>query len=191
VVTRWVVASNAASPPRISLLLLAFALAVALQQINLRIEEKLLVQFKAAAKARGISANVAAALAFEAWLAGDQSASSSTKQSELADVVRRLEVLEQKLAAMEMPLTAPVTAEAAPLTALPPRRLTHDEARSVLTTRDVAQELGLASDSSLTNWIARNGHDEAIGKVFKAQFLLLGKGLLPGTGKSAWLWRRQ
>lgn len=164
---------------------------MALQQVNLRIEEALLAQFKAAAKARGLSANVAAGLAFAAWLAGDQSAPSSTKQGELAEVLRRLDVLEQKLAAMELPLTAPAPAEAAPLTALPPRRLTHDEAKGVLTTRDVAQELGLASESSLTNWIARNGHDEAIGKVFKGQFLLLGKGLLPGSGKSAWLWRRQ
>lgn len=173
---------------------------MALQQVNLRIEEPLLERFKAEAKARGISANLAAALAFEGWLAGGQAESSTGKQSELADVLRRLEVLERKLAqthhhlphgptpAAPAPPAPMAPVEAPPLSSLPPRRLTHDEAKGLITTKEVVQALGLASESSLTNWIARNGHDGAIGKAFKG-YLLLGKGLMPGAGKPVWLWR--
>lgn len=172
---------------------------MALHQINLRIEEGLLTRFKAEAKARGISANAAAALAFEGWLAGDQAAASKDKQSKLTEVLRRLEMLERRLAQTDHQPPHPPAATAAappleveaptPISTLPPRRLTHDEARGMLTTKEVVQALGLASESSLTNWIRRNGHDCAIGKAFKG-YLLLGKGLMPGAGKPVWLWRR-
>jgi hypothetical protein len=72
---------------------------MALQQINLRIEQGLLAQMKAEAKQRGLSLNSLAASAFERFLAGQASAEpSSNKLDGLAEVVRRLEVLEQKVA---------------------------------------------------------------------------------------------
>ena len=75
---------------------------MALQQINLRIEQELLKQMRAEAKQRGLSLNLLAASAFEQFLAGGGAAEQSApKQDGLADVIRRLEVLEQKLAKQE------------------------------------------------------------------------------------------
>ena len=75
---------------------------MALQQINLRIEQELLKQIKAEAKQRGLSLNLLAASAFEKFLAGGGAAEQSApKQAELAEILQRLEVLERKLAKQE------------------------------------------------------------------------------------------
>lgn len=180
---------------------------MALQQINLRIEEGLLAQMKAEAKLRGLSLNSLAASAFERLLAGEKAAeASSNKLDGLADVLRRLELLEQKVATQQAHHLPHAPAPAAnpspepeqmaqlgdskPVETLPNRRLTLDEAQGLLTNREICKALGLSSESSLTNWIARNGHDKAVGLVFKREFRLLGKGLLPGGTGEVWLWRK-
>lgn len=189
---------------------------MALAQINLRIEQGLLAQMKAEAKLRGLSLNSLAASAFERLLAGEKAAeASSNKLDGLEDVLRRLEQLEQKVAKQSQqahhlphgpaPAVAPAKpaadppskpkqiaqlGEDKPMETLPNRRLTLDEAKGLLTNREICKTLGLSSESSLTNWIARNGHDKAVGLVFKREFRLLGKGLLPGGTGEVWLWRQ-
>jgi hypothetical protein len=53
----------------------------------------------------------------------------------------------------------------------------------------VCDALGLSAESSLTNWISRNGHEVAVGKSWKG-FRLMGKGLLPEARTPGWLWER-
>lgn len=75
---------------------------------------------------------------------------------------------------------------------LPERRLTPAEAAGLLTTPEVGQALGLASDSALTNWIAREAAKRggtAVGGIYRGH-RLRGKGLLPGGQKPGWLWER-
>jgi hypothetical protein len=75
---------------------------------------------------------------------------------------------------------------------LPVRRLTPAEAAGLLTTPEVGQALGLASDSALTNWIAREAAKRggtAVGGIYRGH-RLRGKGLLPGGQKPGWLWER-
>lgn len=75
---------------------------------------------------------------------------------------------------------------------LPERRLTPAEAAGLLTTPEVGQALGLASDSALTNWIAREAPKRggtAVGGIYRGH-RLRGKGLLPGGQKPGWLWER-
>lgn len=75
---------------------------------------------------------------------------------------------------------------------LPERRLTPAEAAGLLTTPEVGQALGLASDSALTNWIARETAKRggsAVGGIYRGH-RLRGKGLLPGGQKPGWLWER-
>ena len=74
---------------------------------------------------------------------------------------------------------------------LPMRRLTPAEAAGLLTTPEVGQALGLASDSALTNWIAREAAKRggtAVGGIYRGH-RLRGKGLLPGGQKPGWLWK--
>ena len=74
--------------------------------------------------------------------------------------------------------------------ALPQRRLTPAEAAGLLTTPEVGEALGLASDSALTNWIAREASKRggsAVGGIYRGH-RLRGKGLLPGGQKPGWLW---
>lgn len=72
---------------------------MALQQINLRIEQALLQQMKAEAKQRGLSLNLLAASAFEKFLAaGGAAEQSAPKQAELAEILQRLEALEKRVA---------------------------------------------------------------------------------------------
>lgn len=73
---------------------------------------------------------------------------------------------------------------------LPERRLTPAEAEGLLTTPEVGEALGLASDSALTNWIAREASKRggsAVGGIYRGH-RLRGKGLLPGGQKPGWLW---
>jgi len=73
---------------------------------------------------------------------------------------------------------------------LPERRLTPAEAAGLLTTPEVGEALGLASDSALTNWIAREAskrEGSAVGGIYRGH-RLRGKGLLPGAQKPGWLW---
>lgn len=172
-----------------------------LQQINLRVEQGLVERLKAFSKQRGVSLNAIAATAFEQLLAGGQANPSSFKQGGLEDVVRRLEVLEQKVAKQgqqshHLPHGPAALAASAPppkqmnqLEALPDRRLTPQEAEGLLTGPQLCAALGLASESSFTNWIRRLGPVEAVGQVFHGH-RLMGKGLLPGSAKPIWLWRK-
>jgi type IV secretory pathway VirB10-like protein len=131
---------------------------MALQQVNLRIEEPLLERFKAEAKARGISANMAAALAFESWLAGGQADTSFGKQPELADVLRRLEVLERKLAkappSTPSPAAPPPPAEPAEIPQL---------GDGAICTADLATATG-TNRAAWNNW-ARDKNPGAIRKM--------------------------
>lgn len=92
--------------------------------------------------------------------------------------------------APEPPSPERVRVAALPGDALPQRRLTPAEAAGLLTTPEVGEALGLASDSALTNWIAREASKRggsAVGGIYRGH-RLRGKGLLPGGQKPGWLW---
>lgn len=154
-----------------------------LHQINLRIEKALLERFRAEAKARGLSANAAAGLAFEGWLAGGQADASFGKQAELADVLRRLEVLERKLA--KAPTEAPTPSPAAP--PVEPRRIAHS-GDGLLTPAELETLTG-TKRSTWNNW----ARPERIGQARTdggMQFVLVGKADAPNGGNARWMWRK-
>ncbi len=160
-------------------------------QLNVRVEAVLAAKLKAEAGKRHAKPGALVAQALERFLA-NAGMPSAAIASASNDWQAPLAKLEARVAALEVqkPSVLAQTGEALPkLQALPQRRLTSEEAASLVTGREICDELGLASESSLTNWISRNGHDQAIGKSFKG-FRLMGKGLLPGGGKSGWLWQR-
>jgi hypothetical protein len=102
---------------------------------------------------------------------------------------RHLRAPEPEAASPERVESIPRTGEAEPL---PERRLTPAEAAGLLTTPEVGEALGLASDSALTNWIAREAAKRggsAVGGIYRGH-RLRGKGLLPGGQKPGWLWER-
>lgn len=164
---------------------LAAACCCLLHQINLRIEEALLERFKAEAKARGLSANAAAGLAFEGWLAGGQADASFGKQP-LADVLRRLEVLERKLA--KAPTAAPATpSPAAPPPPAKPAEIPH-LGDDLLTPAQLELLTG-TKRSTWNNWARpeRIGQARTDGGV---QFVLVGKADAPNGGNARWMWRQ-
>lgn len=86
--------------------------------------------------------------------------------------------------------STPRTAEAVPLDPLPERRLTVAEAEGLLTLPQVADALGLASGSAITNWIARQRDKTGrvpVGGVYRG-FRLRGMGQLPYAHGPGWLW---
>jgi hypothetical protein len=168
---------------------------MALQQINLRIEEGLLAQMKAEAKLRGLSLNSLAASAFERLLAGEKAAEASSNKLEgLADVLRRLEQLEQKVArqsqqAHHLPhAPAPAVAPAKP-TADPPA-----EPKQMAQLGDgllTSAELELLTGTKRSTWNAW-ARPERIGQARSdkgRQFELVGKVAPPKGGPDRWVWK--
>ena len=147
------------------------------------------------------------AQAIEALLAGDSASPAQPLAAPCDELTAALAALEQRVALLEQARRAsPVRASApSPVRAmpdppieqapspdraiagpLPDRRLTPAEADGLLTTPQVAEVLGLASQSALTNWIARQGGN-GVGGVYRG-YRLRGKALLPGGQKPGWLW---
>ena len=164
---------------------------MALQQINLRIEQELLKQMKAEAKQRGLSLNLLAASAFEQFLAGGGAAEQSApKQAELAEILQRLEVLERKLAKQEQqahhlphgpaPAAVKPPAEAKPAPVV--------QADGLLT----PAELELLTGTKRGTWNAW-ASSERIGQARSdggRQFELVGKVPPPKGGNARWVYRQ-
>lgn len=150
-------------------------------QLNLKMPADLVARLKREAQQQEITLTALV----ERRLAGDYPPARSLDQ--------RLDALEARLAALERGhhQSAPAPTSAAPAAAnpLPARRLTPEEAATLLPLPAVARELGLKSNASITNWIARNGHAAAVGKEFRG-WRLRGKGLLPDAITPGWLFER-
>ena len=146
-------------------------------------------RLRAAAAERGATISSLVLAWVEAGLDAGLDASRPVPRS---DLDHRLDAVERRLDALEAP--APAAKQQAPATPareaeLPQRRLTPAEAAGLLTTPEVGAALDLASDSALTNWIAREAkkNGSAVGSIYKGH-RLRGKGLLPGGQKPGWLW---
>lgn len=176
---------------------------MALAQINLRIEQALLAQMKAEARQRGLSLNSLAASAFERFLAGQASAEASPSKLEgLAEVLRRLEQLEQKVAKQSQqahhlphglaPGTPPAERKPAPPkpAAAPP-----SEPKQMAQLGDdllTPAELELLTGTKRGTWNAW-AKPERIGQTRSdggRQFELVGKADVPNGGNARWLWRQ-
>lgn len=172
---------------------------MALQQINLRIEQELLAQMKAEARQRGLSINSLAASAFERFLAGQASAEASPSKR-LEEVLRRLEQLEQKVAkqsqqAHHLPHglapAAPAERKPAPSkpVAPPPEPKQMAQLGDGLLT---PAELELLTGTKRGTWNAW-ARPERIGQTRSdggRQFELVGKADAPNGGNARWLWRQ-
>jgi hypothetical protein len=166
-----------------------FCLAVALQQVNLRVEPGLLASFKEAAKERGLSLNAAAALAFEQFLQGQPQQNQADASSELndlraevelgatrlsrclngqAELTQRLAALEQRMARLEAtPAPPPPAAKASPERAKPappaePAKIPQ-ASDGTITTADLAIATG-TNRKAWNNW-ARDKNPGAIRKM--------------------------
>ena len=155
----------------------------------------LLERLKAAAAERGATISSLVLAWVEAGLDAGLDASRSVPRSGLD---QRLDAVERRLDALEAPAPPKPASpqQQAPATPardaeLPQRRLTPAEAAGLLTTPEVGAALDLASDSALTNWIAREAkkNGSAVGSIYKGH-RLRGKGLLPGGQKPGWLWEQ-
>ena len=163
-----------------------------LQQINLRIEQGLLAQMKAEAKQRGLSLNSLAASAFERFLAGEGTAeASSNKLDGLAEVLRRLEVLEQKVTKQSQAHHLPhgpapaVQAERKPAPAAKPMA-------PVLTNGQLSSaELAIATTTNRAGW-NNWASEQRVGQVRShstaGQWKLMGKAPAPSGGPDRWMW---
>ena len=167
-------------------------LAMPTVQLNCRIEQELAARLKQAATTRQQTLGTLVAQGIELLLAApsgeapDQLATASTEIADLlAALTQRVEALEAERPAAQQ--QAPATP--ARYAELPQRRLTPAEAAGLLTTPEAAAALDLASDSALTNWIAREAkkNGSAVGGIYRGH-RLRGKGLLPGGQKPGWLW---
>ena len=161
-------------------------------QLNCRIDQQLANRLKQAATTRQQTLGTLVAQAIELLLAApsgqaqDQLAPVSTEIADLlAALTKRVEALEAERPAAQRQAPATQAKESE----LPQRRLTPAEAAGLLTTPEVGAALDLASDSALTNWIAREAqkNGSAVGSIYKGH-RLRGKGLLPGGQKPGWLW---
>ena len=174
-------------------------------QLSLELEPQLLERLRARAAADGRPLAVMVRRWLEAGLSGalEQQAGPAGSPN-LADLAERVERLEAELAqirrspervellpAPQSPAPAAASSEQESPAPLPERRLTPAEAAGLLTTPEVGAALGLASDSALTNWIARANKrgGSAVGGIYRGH-RLRGKGLLPGGQKPGWLWER-
>lgn len=173
-------------------------------QLSLELEPQLLERLRARAAADGRPLAVMVRRWLEAGLDGALEQQAGLSGPDLADLAERVGRLEAGLAQIRRspervePLPAPLPpapAAASPEqespAPLPQRRLTPAEAEGLLTTPQVRAALGLASDSALTNWIARANKrgGSAVGGIYGGH-RLRGKGLLPGGQKPGWLWER-
>lgn len=174
-----------------------------LQQLNLKVPPAVLDHWRAQAAAQGLSVRD--------WLVSIAAPTAAPGPGpaggdELADRVAQLEAsvaeLREAVAQLEAgrigspPAALGERLQQAPSIAgpalLPERRLTPAEAAGLLTTPEVGEALGLASDSALTNWISREASKRggsAVGAIYRGH-RLRGKGLLPGGQKPGWLWER-
>jgi hypothetical protein len=154
-------------------------------QLNLKMPADLVARLKREAQQQQLTLTALV----ERRLAGDYPSASQLDHQ----LDQRLAALEARLAALERGhhQSAPAAALQAPAAAdpLPARRLTQEEAATLLPLPAVARELGLKAPSSITNWIARNGHAAAVGKEFRG-WRLRGKGLLPDAVTPGWLFER-
>ena len=172
---------------------------MALQQLNLKVPPAVLDYWRAQAAADGLSVRD--------WLLArlGPAAAGPPGPDLLADRVALLERTTAELAAAiaqlqrSAPAAAPrshgpdpVEAPPADLPPLPSRRLTAEEAHGLLTTPEVSQALGLASDSAITNWIRRQTAKRggsAVGATYRGH-RLRGMAQLPGASRPGWLWER-
>ncbi len=139
----------------------------------------------------------------EAGLAGALEPSTEPSAA-LVGLANRVETLEREVAqlqagALRVPRrdrVAPpspdrvIPAQPGEHAPLPERRLTPDEAVGLLTTPEVSQALGLASDSAITNWIRRQTAKRggsAVGATYRGH-RLRGMAQLPGASRPGWLW---
>lgn len=169
---------------------------MALQQINLRIEQELLAQMKAEAKQRGLSLNSLAASAFERFLAGGATAEpSSNKLEGLADVLRRLELLEQKVArqsqqAHHLPHgPAPAVAPAKPADPSPEPKQMAQLGDGAISTADLAASTG-TSHKAWTNWARDNGIGQVRHHPTAGKWRYLGKFPSELGGPDRGMWER-
>ena len=158
-------------------------------QLSINCPAPLLERLKAAAAERGATVTTLVLDWVEAGLDAGLDASRSVPRS---DLDQRLDAVERRLDALEAPAPPkpnPVSLAVQSGEPLPQRRLTPAEAAGLLTTPEVGAALDLASDSALTNWIAREAkkNGSAVGSIYKGH-RLRGKGLLPGGQKPGWLW---
>ena len=175
---------------------------MALAQINLRIEQELLAQMKAEAKRRDLSLNSLAASAFARFLAGQASAeASSNKLAGLEEVMKRLEVLEQKVAKQSLqahhlphgPATPPAERKPAPSkpAAAPP-----PEPKQMAQLGDGALSSAELAIATTTNRAAWNNwaSDERVGQVrdhaTAGQWKLMGKAPASSGGPDRWMWEK-
>ena len=167
---------------------------MALAQINLRIDQALLAQMKAEARQRGLSLNSLAASAFERFLAGQASAEASSNKLEgLEEVMKRLEVLEQKVAKQSQqahhfphaPAPA-VQAERKPAPAAKPA--------PVLTNGQLSSaELAIATTTSRAgwnNWASEQRVGQVRSHATAGQWKLMGKAPAPSGGPDRWMWEK-
>jgi hypothetical protein len=170
-----------------------------LQQLNLKLPPAVLDHWRAQALAEGLSVRD--------WLVS-RLGPAAAPAADLAERVGELERTAAELAAAVGELRG--AAAAAPrsprpdpvavgaivrpegLAPLAERRLTPEEAAGLLPLPDLAEALGLAGGSAITNWIAREAAKRAgdpVGAIYRGH-RLRGKGLLPGAQKPGWLFDR-
>jgi hypothetical protein len=168
-----------------------------LQQLNLKLPAEVLDHWRAQAAAEGLSVRD--------WLVSR--VGPAAPGAELAERVAELERVTTDLAAAvgqlrwagaaprsprpEPESVAPIAGPEG-LAPLPERRLSPDEAAGLVTLPELAESLGLAGGSAVTNWIAREAAKrggDPVGAVYRGH-RLRGKGLLPGAQKPGWLFER-
>lgn len=173
---------------------------MALQQVNLRVEEGLLQRLRMLARERGLSLNVAAGMAFEQLLeAGASNQDRQNKQSEAspsADQERRLAALEARVAKLEtvrsVVAQAPPSASPEPADTQPSAwvRLTPEELSGAITTADLAAATG-TNRAAWNNW-ARDKNPGAVRKMKPevGNWRYLGKAPSEMGGPERGLWER-
>lgn len=169
-----------------------FCLAVALQQVNLRVEPGLLASFKEAAKERGLSLNAAAGLAFEQFLQGQPQQKQAPASS---DHEQRLLALEKRVAKLEAtPAPPPPAAKTSPERAKPAPPVEPVKIPQVsdgtITTADLALATG-TNRAAWNNW-ARDKNPGAIRKMKPevGNWRYLGKAPSEMGGPERGLWER-
>lgn len=162
-------------------------------QLSLELDPALLERLRAHAAAQERPVATILRRWIEAGLDGALGTPEAPAAPALSDLSERVGRLEAEVARLRSPASPeqaiPAPPTGAPLP-LPERRLTPAEAEGLLTTPEVGAALGLASDSALTNWIAREASKRggsAVGGIYRGH-RLRGKALLPGGQKPGWLW---
>jgi hypothetical protein len=164
-----------------------FCLAVALQQVNLRVEPGLLASFKEAAKERGLSLNAAAGLAFEQFLQGQPQQKQAPASS---DHEQRLLALEKRVAKLEAtPAPPPPAAKTSPERAKPappvePAKIPQ-AGDGAITTAQLAATLGVKRGTFNERLRRAGGASEGV--VIEG-WRCVGQARTAGGGPPQWLW---